>query len=78
VVRSQHRTVQLFCDVGADPLVTAAAQGARRAGGVGDAPVAAAEHQDLDEVVDHDAVRDAPAVAAQRVVHLAGSSSVRS
>jgi len=39
---------------------------------VGDAPVAAAEHQDLDELVEDDPVGDALAVAAQRVVDLAG------
>jgi hypothetical protein len=38
---------------------------------VGDAAVAAAEHQDLDELVEHDPVGDARAVAAQRVVDLA-------
>jgi hypothetical protein len=34
---------------------------------VGDAAVAAAEHQDLDELVEDDPVGDALAVAAQRV-----------
>ena len=48
-----------------DPLVAPAAQGRGRAGGVGDAAVAAAEHQHLDELVEHDAVRDALAVAAE-------------
>ena len=37
---------------------------------VGDAAVAAAEHQDLDELVEHDPVSDAGAVAAERVVDL--------
>jgi hypothetical protein len=39
---------------------------------VGDAAVAAAEPQDLDELVDDDPVEDARAVAAERVVDLAG------
>jgi hypothetical protein len=39
---------------------------------IGDAPGAAAEHQDLDARVEDDAVGDARAVAAQRVVDLAG------
>jgi hypothetical protein len=39
---------------------------------VGDAAVAAAEHQHLDELVEDDPVRDAPAVTAQRMVDLAG------
>jgi MarR family len=38
------------------------------------AAVAAAEHQDLDELVEHQPVRDARVVAAQRVVDLAGGS----
>jgi hypothetical protein len=37
---------------GVDPLVAAAAQGGGRAGVIGDAAVAAAEHQDLDELVE--------------------------
>jgi hypothetical protein len=39
---------------------------------VGDTPVAAAEHQDLDELVEHDPVGDSPSVATQRVVDLTG------
>jgi hypothetical protein len=39
---------------------------------VGDAAVAAANDQDLDELVEDDAVGDAGAVAAERVVDLAG------
>jgi hypothetical protein len=42
-----------------------AAQGGRRAALVGDAAVAAAEHQHLDQLVEHDPVSDAGAVAAQ-------------
>jgi hypothetical protein len=39
---------------------------------IGDAAVAAAEHQYLDELVEDGAVGDAAAVAAERVVDLAG------
>jgi hypothetical protein len=39
---------------------------------IGDAAVAAAEHQHLDELVEDDPVGDAGAVAAQRVMDLAG------
>jgi hypothetical protein len=38
---------------------------------VGDAAVAATEHQDLDELVEHQPVGDAPSVATQPVVDLA-------
>jgi hypothetical protein len=72
VVAGQHRQAQPLGHPGADPLVAPAPQRGRRAGGVGDAPVAAAEHQDLDELVKDDPVGDAAAVAAQRVVHVAG------
>jgi hypothetical protein len=40
---------------------------------IGDATVAAAEHQDLDELVEDDPVGDARAVTAERVVDLAGA-----
>jgi hypothetical protein len=39
---------------------------------IGDAAIPTAEHQDLDELVEDDPVRDALAVAAERVVDLAG------
>jgi hypothetical protein len=39
---------------------------------IGDPAIATAEHQDLDELVEDDAVGDAGPVAAQRVVHLMG------
>jgi hypothetical protein len=58
-----------------DPLVPAAAQRGRRTGVIGDAAVAAAKHQDLDELVENDAVREALAVAAKGMVDLAGGSS---
>jgi hypothetical protein len=56
VVGAKHRAPQPVGQAQADPLVTAAAQGGRRAGVVGDATVAAAEDQDLDELVEHDPV----------------------
>ena len=72
VVGAKHGAPKPVGEAQGDPLVTATAQRARRAGGVGDAAVAAAEHQDLDELVEHDAVSDAGAVAAEWVVDLAG------
>jgi hypothetical protein len=62
----------LFGQASDDPLVPAAAQRGGRAGGVFDAAVAAAEDQDLEELVEDDPVGDARAVAAQRVMHLPG------
>jgi len=72
VIGAKHCQAQLVGDPGGDPLVAAAAQGGRRAAGVGDAAVAAAEDQHLDELVEDNAVGDARAVAAKRVVNLAG------
>jgi hypothetical protein len=71
VVGGQHRQAQLLGQAQGDPLVTAAAQGGRRAGVVGAPAVAAPEHQDLDELVEDHAVRDAGAVAAERVAVVA-------
>jgi hypothetical protein len=56
VIGGQHHPTQLLCDPGGDPLVAAAAQGGGRAGVVGDAAGAAAEHQHLDELVEDDTV----------------------
>jgi hypothetical protein len=67
VVGGQHGQAQLLGDSGGDPFVAAAAQRGRRAAVVGDAAVAAAEHQDLNELVEDDPVRDARTVAAERV-----------
>jgi hypothetical protein len=72
LVGAKHRQPQSFGNPQGDPLIPAAAQRGRRAGGVRDPAVAAAEHQDLDELVEDDPVGDAAAVAAQRVVDLAG------
>jgi hypothetical protein len=68
VVGAKHREPQPFGKAQGDPLVAAAAQGGRRAGLVGDAAVAAAKDQDLDELVEDDPAGDALPVAAERVV----------
>jgi hypothetical protein len=70
VIGIKHRQAQLLGKAEGDPLVAAAAQGGRRAGLVGDAAVAAAKDQDLDELVEDDPVGDAAPVAAERVVDL--------
>jgi hypothetical protein len=72
VVGAKHRQPEPVGEAEGDPLVAAAAQRGRRAGVVGDAAVAAAEHQNLDELVEDDPVGDARAVAAEWVVDLAG------
>jgi hypothetical protein len=72
VVGGQHGQAQLLGHPEGDPLVAAAPQRGGGAGVIGDAAVAAAEHQHLDELVEDDPVGDAGAVAAQRVVDLAG------
>jgi hypothetical protein len=54
VIGGQHLQAESFGHPGADPLLPSAPQGGRRAGVVGDAPVATAEHQHLDELVEHD------------------------
>ena len=65
VVGGRHPQAQLLSHPGADPLVTAAAQGGGRAAVVGDAAVATAEHQDLNELVEDDPVSDAGPAAAK-------------
>jgi hypothetical protein len=72
VIGSQHLQAESFGHPGADPLVPAAAQGGRRAGGVGDVAIPAAEHQHLDELVEDHPVSDAGPVAAERVTDLTG------
>jgi hypothetical protein len=72
VVGGQRQAVELVGHAQGDPLIPAAAQGGGRAGLVGDAAVAAAKDKDLDELVEDDSVRDAGAVAAQRVAVVAG------
>jgi hypothetical protein len=49
-------------------LVAAVADRGGRAGGIGELAVAAAEHQDLDALVEHDPVGHPPPVAAQGMV----------
>jgi hypothetical protein len=59
--------LELFEDSGGDPLVPPAPEGGGRAGGVGDLLAGGPEHEDLDELVEHDPVRDPRPVAAERV-----------
>jgi hypothetical protein len=72
VIGTQHQQAQLLGQAQGDPLVAAAAQGRGRAGLVGDPAVAAAEHQHLDELVEHQPVGNPGPVAAQRVMDLTG------
>jgi len=50
-----------------DPFVAAVPDRGRRAGGVGDALIRAAEPQNLHELVEHDPVGDAAAMTAPRM-----------
>jgi hypothetical protein len=68
----QGELVELVGDAKGDPFVAAATQSAGRAGGVGDAAVAASKDHDLDELVEDHPVGDAGAVAAQRVSVVTG------
>jgi hypothetical protein len=72
LVGAKHGQPQPVGNTQADPLIVAAAQRGRRAGVIGDAALAAAERQNLDELVEDDPVGDARAVAAERVMELAG------
>jgi hypothetical protein len=67
VVCVQGDLAELAEDPEFDPFVAAVADGRRGAGAVGDALVGASEPQYLDELVEHDAVRDPAAVTAPRV-----------
>src|SRR3954449_4324001 len=67
LVGGQHRGAQRLEQPGGDPLVPPPAQRGGRTRPVGEAFVAAAEHQAGDQLVEHDAVIDAPAVTAQRM-----------
>jgi hypothetical protein len=71
IVGVNYRTSEPVDNADDDPLVTAAAQRGRRAGVIGDPAVVAAEHQDLDELVEDDPIGDAAAVAAERMVNRA-------
>jgi hypothetical protein len=64
VVGVQSDPLELGKNPEADPLVAAGPDGGGRAGAVGDALVGAAEPQHLQQLVEHDPVRDPPAVAA--------------
>jgi hypothetical protein len=64
LVGATHGQPQPFGQAQGDPRIPAAAQRGRRTALVGDAPVATAEDQDLDELVEDDPVGDAAAVAA--------------
>jgi hypothetical protein len=77
LVGAKHRQPEPFGKAEGDPLVTAAAQGGRRAGLVGDAAVATAKDEDLDELVEDDPVGDALPVAAERVVDVVGGQQGR-
>lgn len=67
VVGLQAGLLELFEDPGIDPLVPPAPEGGGRAGAIGDLLVRGPEHDDLDELVEHDAVGYPGPVAAQRV-----------
>ena len=67
VVAGQCSPQELLADPGEGPVVEAAADGAVRAAGCGDAFVAAAVHQRGDDVVEHDPVGNPAAVATPRM-----------
>jgi len=60
---------ELVEDTGVDPLVAPVTDRGRRAGAVAGLAVAGPEHQYFNELVEHDPVVDAGAVAPQRVNH---------
>jgi hypothetical protein len=70
-VGAKYRQAGAFGQPEGDPLVAAAPQGGRRAGGIGAAALATAKHQDLDELVEQHPAGDAGAVAAKGMVDLA-------
>jgi hypothetical protein len=72
VIGGQDQQAQPLGDPGADPLVPAAAQGGGRAAVVGDAAVATPQDQQLDELVEDDAVSDGGPMAAQPMLDLVG------
>lgn len=74
VVGLQHQQLQGGEDAQADPVVAAVADGGSRAGLVGDLAVAAAKHQDLHQLVEHDPVGDASPVAAKGMVGVVGAA----
>jgi hypothetical protein len=66
------RRVRRLDDPGRDPIVPPAPQGGGRAGGVGDARIGTAEDQHLHQLVEDQAIRDAPTMTAERMRRLAG------
>jgi hypothetical protein len=70
VVALPGDTLQLVHHPATDPFISAPAQCGGRAGRIGDAPVGAAEHRDLDQLVEDQTVRDPTSVAAEGVVTL--------
>ena len=67
VVGLQRDLLELGEQSGFDPFVAAVADRARRAGRVGDRLVGAAEPQHLNELVEHDPIRNPPPMTPQRV-----------
>jgi hypothetical protein len=66
-VGGQHRGAQGVEDSSGDPLIAPAAQRGGRARRIAQPFVAAAEDQRGDDLVEHDAVVDAPPVTTQRM-----------
>ena len=69
VVGVQAELLELFEHAGADPLISPGPDRGRRAGAVAGLGVAGTQHQHYEQLVEHDPVRDARAVAPQRVNH---------
>jgi hypothetical protein len=70
IIGSHHQGGSGVPDTRVDPLVPATPQGGRRTGGIGDAVVSAAEHEHLDELVEHNSVRHARAVTPARMANV--------
>ena len=65
VVGLEAQVLQAGEDASGDPLIAATAHGGGRAGGIGDLVVGGAQHEYLDELVEHESIRDPGPVAAQ-------------
>ena len=65
VVGLEAQVLQAGEDASGDPLIAATAHGGGRAGGIGDLVVGGAQHEYLDELVEHEPIRDPGPVAAQ-------------
>ena len=68
VVGLEAQVLQAGEDASGDPLIAATAHGGGRAGGIGDLVVGGAQHEYLDELVEHEPVGDPGPVAAQGMV----------